>query len=259
MSVARVLIVNADDFGLSLGVNRGIIRAFEDGIVTSASLMVRWPAAALAARYAREHPRLGLGLHLDLGEWAFADGDWVALYEVVHRGDAVQVRSEVGRQLAAFRDLVGRDPDHLDSHQHVHRSEPAASALAEAADVLGVPLRHATPGVRYCGEFYGQTADGAPLARAISLEHLAAILAGLGPGVTELGCHPGIDDALATMYRMERAEEVRVLCDPCVRAAVAAEGIELLTFRDVTPTGIRVGRPGCRATSLPRSRRPAAT
>src|SRR5437870_3779943 len=42
---ARYLIVNADDFGLSPGVNRGIIEAHEHGIVTSASLMVRWPAA----------------------------------------------------------------------------------------------------------------------------------------------------------------------------------------------------------------------
>jgi hypothetical protein len=61
------LIVNADDFGLSGGVNAGIMAAHEHGIVTSASLMVRWPAA----RYAAGHPRMSLGLHLDLGEWAF--------------------------------------------------------------------------------------------------------------------------------------------------------------------------------------------
>jgi predicted glycoside hydrolase/deacetylase ChbG (UPF0249 family) len=195
--------------------------------------MVRWPAAAAAARYAREHPQLGLGLHLDLGEWALRDGDWEALYEVVDGGNAGQVRSEVARQLDRFRDLVGRDPDHLDSHQHVHRSEPAASALAEAADALGVPLRHATPGVRYCGDFYGQTADGAPLAGVISLGHLAAILAGLPPGVTELACHPGLDPGLASMYSREREEEVRVLCDPRVLDALEAEGIALWSFADL--------------------------
>ncbi|MGA2658858.1 MAG: ChbG/HpnK family deacetylase, partial [Verrucomicrobiota bacterium] len=54
----RGLIVNADDFGLDPGVNRGIIKSHEYGIVTSASLMVRWPAAAEAAAYAREHPEL---------------------------------------------------------------------------------------------------------------------------------------------------------------------------------------------------------
>ena len=51
-----VLIVNADDFGLSEGVNRGIIEAHERGIVTSASLMVLRPAAASAADYSREDP-----------------------------------------------------------------------------------------------------------------------------------------------------------------------------------------------------------
>jgi predicted glycoside hydrolase/deacetylase ChbG (UPF0249 family) len=55
-------------------VNRGIIEAREEGLVTSASLMVRWPAAVAAAAYARGHPDLGLGLHLDLGEWAHGKG-----------------------------------------------------------------------------------------------------------------------------------------------------------------------------------------
>src|SRR5207247_11145801 len=54
----RDLIVNADDFGQSAGVNRGIIEAHERGIVTSASLMVRWPAANEATAYARRHQSL---------------------------------------------------------------------------------------------------------------------------------------------------------------------------------------------------------
>ena len=58
MDSKRFLIVNADDFGLSEGVNRGIIEAHERGIVTSASLMVLKPAAASAAAYGREHLRL---------------------------------------------------------------------------------------------------------------------------------------------------------------------------------------------------------
>ena len=51
----RLLIVNADDFGLSPGVNAGVIEAHERGIVTSASLMVRWPRREQAAAYALEH------------------------------------------------------------------------------------------------------------------------------------------------------------------------------------------------------------
>ena len=77
---ARHLIVNADDFGLSAGVNRGIVEAYDNGIVTSASLMVHKPAAAQAAALARSRPSLGLGLHIDIGvvgravEWWRATG-----------------------------------------------------------------------------------------------------------------------------------------------------------------------------------------
>ncbi len=49
----KYLIINADDFGQSSGVTRGIIEAHEHGIVTSASFMVRWPAAAEAVAYSR--------------------------------------------------------------------------------------------------------------------------------------------------------------------------------------------------------------
>ena len=74
MVSTRYLIVNADDFGQSHGVNRGIMQAHRRGIVTSASLMVRWLAASEAAAYAREHPSLSLGLHVDLGEKIFPLG-----------------------------------------------------------------------------------------------------------------------------------------------------------------------------------------
>jgi chitin disaccharide deacetylase len=75
----RVLVVNADDFGRSPGVNRGVIKAHTDGIVTSATLMVRWPAAEEAAAYARRSS-LSLGFHLDLGDWQYRDGHWHTLY-----------------------------------------------------------------------------------------------------------------------------------------------------------------------------------
>ncbi|TME62832.1 MAG: ChbG/HpnK family deacetylase, partial [Chloroflexi bacterium] len=60
------LIVNGDDFGLTLGVNRGIVEAHRSGILTSASLMVNRPASDSAAALARNCPGLSLGLHLEL-------------------------------------------------------------------------------------------------------------------------------------------------------------------------------------------------
>jgi len=231
MASRKQLIVNADDFGQSSGVNGGVIEAHESGIVTSASLMVRWPAAAEAAADSRKTPKLSLGLHVDLGEWRYRDGAWTALYEVVPLDDANIVKEEVTRQLATFHDLVGKRPTHMDSHQHVHLREPARSVLREVARFLDIPLRHFNPGVRYCGNFYGQTAEGLPLPDAISADSLVKILRTLPFGLTELSCHPGRANDLDTMYRNERAQEVRVLCDPQVRAGLVSMEIELRSFR----------------------------
>ena len=230
MAAPRYLIVNADDFGQTPGVNEGIIEAHENGMVTSASLMVRWPAAAAAAAYGRSHPKLSLGLHVDLSEWTYRNESWTAAYEVVPVHDATAVRGEVDRQLAAYRDLMGRDPTHIDSHQHVHREEPGLSVLAEIAARLGVPLRHFSPAVRYRGDFYGQTATGDPYPEGLELSALIKFLIELSPGVTEMGCHPGKRDDVDSMYRSERAEEVKVLCDPRVRETIARERIQLCSF-----------------------------
>ena len=230
----RHLIVNADDFGQSPGVNRGIFEAHEHGIVTSASLMVRWPAAAEAAAYSREHPRLSLGIHVDLGEWAYREETWVPVYEVIPVDDIEAVKNEVTRQLVSFRRLVGKDPTHIDSHQHVHLREPARSVLVDVSSELHVPLRHLTPGVQYCGSFYGQTAEGYPLPDSISVEGLLKTLTTLPSGLTELGCHPGTGNDLNTMYRNERERELKTLCDSRVRATIKNQEIELRSFRNPT-------------------------
>jgi predicted glycoside hydrolase/deacetylase ChbG (UPF0249 family) len=230
MGSTKYLIVNADDFGQSAGVNRGIIQAYCRGIVTSASLMVRWSGAAEASAFAREHPSLSLGLHVDLGEKVFRAGEWVPLYAVVPLQDTAAIRDEISHQLDVFHRLMARDPSHLDSHQHVHLREPVRSILIETAQRLGIPLRHCAPEIGYRGSFYGQTAEGVPLPNVISVEGLIHILETLPAGCTELGCHPAEHCDLDTMYRLERLKELRVLCDPQVRAAITAMGIELCSF-----------------------------
>jgi predicted glycoside hydrolase/deacetylase ChbG (UPF0249 family) len=232
MTAQRYLIVNADDFGQSHGVNQGIMEAHERGIVTSASLMVRWPAAGAAAAYSRQHPHLSLGLHVDVAEWACQDGQWTRLYEVIPTYDISAVTSEVFRQLETFIRLVGKKPTHLDSHQHGHRRGPLRTVLAHVARRLGVPLRHYCAGLYYCGDFYGQSHRGTPMPEAISVDSLLKTLVTLPPGFTELGCHPGHGNDMQTMYGHERAEEVKALCDPQVRACIAAMGIKLCSFLD---------------------------
>jgi predicted glycoside hydrolase/deacetylase ChbG (UPF0249 family) len=226
----RYLIVNADDFGLSESVNRGIIEAAERGIVTSTSLMVRQPAAAAAGAYARSGARISVGLHVDLGEWVFRNQEWVPLYSVVATEDPEAAAAEIRHQLSEFQRLVSRDPSHLDSHQHVHRKDPVRSIMVEHARALGVPLRQCTPGIGYYGDFYGQTGEGEPLPDLLTVENLKGIAARLPEGITELGCHPGYGEGLATCYREERAAELKVLCTPGLREALAGMAIRLCSF-----------------------------
>jgi predicted glycoside hydrolase/deacetylase ChbG (UPF0249 family) len=228
-----VLIVNADDFGLSSGVNRGVIRAHESGIVTSATLMVRAPAAAAAAAAARARPALSVGLHLDLGEWEYREHQWHARYEVVPTDDESAVRDEIDRQLMVFVQLMDRPPTHLDSHQHVHRALPVRRLLEQAGARLGVPVRDVTPGIAYNGAFYGQDGKGRPLADAITVEGLLRVIASLPAGITEIGCHPGEDSDLDSAYGSERAREVATLCHPRVRDALDANGVALRSFADI--------------------------
>lgn len=228
----RFLIVNADDFGMSRAVNQGIIEAHERGIVTSASLLVYWPGAEEAAEYARSHPGLGMGLHADLGEWSWNGGEWRTVYKRVPDGDLSAISAELERQLEVFHRLMGRDPTHLDSHQNVHQRIPFRGVFLAMSRSLGVPLRGCTSGVMHCGRFYGQTRTGESLPGTIGVEALLAILGTLGPGVTEMGCHPGAEDGPGPGYRMERASETRTLCDPRVRSALAEQGIKLCSFAD---------------------------
>jgi chitin disaccharide deacetylase len=229
----RYLIVNADDFGMSMGVNRAIARSHECGIVTSASLLVRWPAVADAVAMSRDLPQLGLGLHIDLGEWAFRNGSWVPIYEVVPAQDRRAVQAEIWHQLDRFRELTGKDPTHIDSHQHVHRSEPARSILLEMAQELSVPPRHFSDLVQHCGSFYGQGAHGEAMPEQISIAALQQIVRELPLGITELVCHPGLDELLDTMYAKERLEETRTLCDERIINTLREQGVHLVSFSDI--------------------------
>ena len=232
----RCVIVNADDFGLSTGTNQGIIDAHERGIVTSTSLMVRQPAAEEAARYARANTDFAVGLHFDLGEWQLgSDGKWEPIYQVVDVKDREAVRSELLAQLRKFRELIGKNPTHLDSHQHAHKHEPAAGLLRAAGIRLRVPVRHFSPRVRYCGEFFGRHTDGTPRLEAISAQGLTDLISTLPRGTTELCCHPGDDVNLASSYLSERQIELASLTSPAIKRALREANVRLISFAQVRP------------------------
>jgi predicted glycoside hydrolase/deacetylase ChbG (UPF0249 family) len=140
------------------------------------------------------------------------------------------VRAECRAQLERFRSLLGRDPTHIDSHQHVHRNEPVTSAVAEVAAEIGVPVRGRE--IRYEGSFYGQTGTGEPFPEGIAPERLVELIDALPPGWTEIGCHPGIGVESGSSYAGERERELRTLCHPSVAAALLDAGVRLRSFAE---------------------------
>lgn len=148
----RVLIVNADDFGLSKGQNYGIVEAYRNGVVTSTTALVNGEAIDHAAQLSRELPALGVGMHfvLTLGKpvsempgltrdgllgkwiWQMAEEDTLPLDEIAH---------ELACQYQRFIDVFGREPTHLDSHHHVHMFPQIFPIVARFAAQRGIALR----------------------------------------------------------------------------------------------------------------------
>ena len=218
----KTLIVNGDDFGASRGINRGILEAHLSGILTSTSLLVNAPGSEEAGELRRRAPGMSIGLHADLG------GD---LGRAIDSG--LRLRRELDDQLRRFERLVGRPPTHLDSHHNVHREPGLLPGFLEFAREHGLALREHSP-VRYFSKFYGQWGGRTHLEH-IGVASLARMLATeIGEGISELSCHPGYVDAEhATGYAAERETEVRTLCDPSLRAVLAANGIQLVSYHDL--------------------------
>ena len=221
--MARHLIINADDFGATDGINQAIADCHRAGTVTSASLMVEGEAAEHAAALARELPKLAVGLHW-VGDWSGAEVD---------TGDTAAVARELGRQLAIFDRLVHRPPTHLDSHHHLHREPAAIVAFAATGQRLGIPVR-GDGLVHFVGGFYGQWEWKVTELAHVSVPALQGILRDEVPdGWTELSCHPGyVTSQLDSVYRIEREAEVRTLTDPAIAATIDELGIELASYAD---------------------------
>jgi predicted glycoside hydrolase/deacetylase ChbG (UPF0249 family) len=246
--VTRRLIVNADDFGRTRGVNAGVLEAHRRGIVTSATVMVLEPAAEEGIRRAlAEAPMLELGLHVVVtggGAPASPPGFLPTLApgdRFVRNAGALpaalppeEVRREIHAQIARFEGIAGHPPSHLDSHHHSALHPGIERAFAEAAKRRNLPVRASDPGARerlratglstpdhFLDGFFG---EGATLA------HLCAILEGLPEGTSELMCHPGYPDAellRGSTYARERAREVAALTDPALPPLLASFGIVL--------------------------------
>src|SRR5438105_5745255 len=180
--MARFLIVNADDFGASPGVNRGIVESHVNGVVTSTSLMVTGHAVADAVALSAEHPELAVGLHFDV---------WGEDERSFDTRDLDAVRAEFATQLAEFHQLLGRPPTHVDSHRHAHLEEHLRPFFPELVEPLGVPLR-GDGQVRFVGGFYAQWEWKVTRLEYVSAAFLERMLREeVEDGWTEFSCHPG--------------------------------------------------------------------
>jgi len=214
----RRLIVNADDLGYDPEIDRGILEAHARGIVTCATAMVDTPFAAAALRDAPA--TLGLGLHAVLDPEA----------------SPAEAARDLRRQLDRFRELRGAAPSHLDSHRHVHARPALLPVFVEAAARAALPLRVLTAEMRRAARAAGVvTADAflgdAALRPCWTAERLVRALAAPPEGTAELMAHPGYAPRHArTSFGPEREEELRALCDPRVRQALARSGAVLASW-----------------------------
>ena len=220
----RYVIFNADDFGASTGINRGVIEAHENGVVTSASLMVTGGQCSEAAAMARDHPGLAVGLHWDV--W----GEDERAFDV---GAEHAVRTEVLRQLDDFYRLLGRSPTHIDSHKHAHLDERALPIVREVVEPLGVPVR-GDGHVEFVGGFYAQWEWQVTDLEYVSVAALQAILRDeTVDGWTEISCHPGYRwPGFSSVYHAEREAELATLTDPAVSRTLDECGLRLASYAD---------------------------
>jgi chitin disaccharide deacetylase len=224
LRVGKFLIVNADDFGASTGVNRGILECYSRGVVTSVSLMVTGRAVREAVSLSREHPELAVGMHWDV--W----GEDEREFDV---GDLRAVEDEFYRQLDEFYRLLERMPTHVDSHRHAHRGERTMPLFLELVEPLGIPLR-GDGRVRFVGGFYAQWQWMVTNLEYVSVPSLQRMLREeVGEGWTEFSCHPGYPSPdYAAVYYAEREAEVRTLTDPRIRQTAEELGIHLASYSD---------------------------
>jgi predicted glycoside hydrolase/deacetylase ChbG (UPF0249 family) len=153
----RRLVVNADDLGLTVGVNDGIFDAHDHGILTSASLFASAPATEDAIRRSSDRPSLGVGCHLALvdgrptlppervptlvGDDGRFRPSWKPLLAACLRGRVSLV--EVERELTAQVDRLrseGVSLTHLDAHKHVHAFPPIFDIVVRIGARFGIAV-----------------------------------------------------------------------------------------------------------------------
>ncbi|MBN1787673.1 MAG: ChbG/HpnK family deacetylase [Sedimentisphaerales bacterium] len=153
--MAKRMIINADDFGLCEGVNKAVIEAHKNGVLTSTTIMANMPAVDQAIHFAKDNPSLGVGIHLnvlqgkplspdnsiklltnDSGEFKYSAYK-LAIETLLCKKTRQAIEIELTSQIASVIDK-GIKPTHLDSHKHFHCLEPVYKIVCSLADKFGI-------------------------------------------------------------------------------------------------------------------------
>lgn len=229
----RKIILNGDDFGFSHGVNRGIIESINKGILTSTSVMVN-RMAATEAKELTKIKNISVGLHFDVTEENPLER-WTKLFYIL-TWSKKRIHKEFEDQIGKFHRLVGRLPDHIDSHHHVHRLTGFRSVVSEFGKKHNIPVRSRDASLEL--GFYGRSFASWTDYSSVSAEKLITVIRRLPPGIHEIMCHPGyVDQELidtGTLYLHLREAEVKALTSDKVRKFIEGdETIKLINWREI--------------------------
>lgn len=258
------LILNADDFGYSYGVNYGIIESHLRGVLTSTTLMAGMPGFDHAVSLAKAHPSLGVGVHLTLtcGRPVLTDhktltepnGDFHS-QAYYHNEEQPLDKDEVYREWKAQIEKVlaaGIHPTHLDSHHHVHTFRGLEDVFVRLAREYDLPVRNSrhdctdnhvqgVPCPNYLVDFI--EGSGAhfhtPLTEyAPAIEsnmHRILLEAFKTLDCVEIMCHPAYLDTavmLHSSFNLHRMCEVDLLISPATKAFIEQlEDVSLANYK----------------------------
>lgn len=239
------LIVNADDFGLSKGINYGIVEAHINGVVTSTTMMITMPEVDHALRLSKVVPNLKIGLHLNitLGKpltkcptLLKEDGNFYKPRENPNQDlfSEEEIYQEFRAQYELFLKRVGRKPTHFDSHLYAHQRYPKAKrAVIKLAQEVDLPVRGITVNgfkdVKFFDFFRGN--NGVDLNTIIyeKIEEMKQHKIG------ELMVHPAyVDEFLHefSSYNMPRAQELEILTDENLIKLLKDNNVTLIGYDD---------------------------
>jgi len=240
------LIVNADDFGLSRGVNYGIVDAYLNGILTSTTLMVTMPGLMHAIELSKQHPGLKVGLHLNIAlgtpltegkSLTDSQGQFIKPNQLPsdHVYDEEEVYRELEAQYEKFVFMMKRKPTHLDSHLFTSDLIDVMNTCARRlANTYQIPLRNNDiPGFNHVRFLQFRTYH-ASMGLEYFYDHIDDIVT---HEYSELMTHPAYMDSFImsqSSYNLQRLEELDFLTSEKTLNLIKEYKIELISYEDVS-------------------------